>query len=193
MLRRGPFGSGLCRRGVFGIVKDFENAFGHVREDGVPVFLVIHGDRFAVAGQHLTRFQPGNGLPRAGPQEYEVEGHTVALAAYQQIRDFFLHAKIRVQIIGRDQADRYRCLGHDPLDFLIPFVGGFDLPIVPNRDSILLLQDTQMRPQAVLPLLVLVAVTDEDSGLVHGQRKPPRVRHPAEDRECAYAGSHEFP
>ena len=103
--------------------------------------LKILCDGFAIARQHLDCTQPGKGLPSTIPQKHRNEHHTVALAAFQQVRNLFFCAEFGRQKIRRDQAYGHRREVHGLPDLLVPFLAATDPPVIPDRDAVRPFQD----------------------------------------------------
>jgi hypothetical protein len=76
--------------------------------------------------------------------------------------NLFVADELRFQGVGRHQEDGHMGGVHGVPDLLEPFVARPEVPVVPDLEEALFFEDAEMGDEAVLPVLVLVAVADED-------------------------------
>ncbi len=128
----------------------------------VPAISLEIRQRFAVLGTSLEPGEPRKRVPDAGLYDHREEGHPFLLAAVQQMGDLLVADEFRFQGGGGDQEDGHPGGIHRALDLLEPFVARADVPVVPGLKEALYFEDAEVFEEAVFPVLVLVAVGDED-------------------------------
>jgi len=103
-------------------------------------------------------------LPKTVLAKHREDRHSCARPSLQKIGNFRVEDEFRGQGARRDQKDGYLSGIHRGLDPLEPIVACGNVAVRPGLEEALVLENSKVFDQTVLPDLVLVAVGDEDAG-----------------------------
>jgi hypothetical protein len=147
-------------------LKERANLFRDLGQRLIDAVSLEAGERLTISRPGLDAVEPRNLVPPARADDHRKDRHPLPAPPLQELGNFLAEDELRGQKIGGDKEHSDAGASQRVLNILEPIRSTFNAAVVPDIEP-LRLEDTEMRPQAVLPGFVLVAVAQEDGG--HGR------------------------
>src|SRR5262249_54014156 len=123
-------------------------------------------ERLALARSALEGGEPTDGLPGARVDEDGDHPNALGLPAFEQPWDLGVADETGGQNRAGPQQHGHGRPVERRFDLRPPIVASGDLPVLPDGQHVLQLEDLQVADNPLFPVLILMAVADEDRGAV---------------------------